>query len=126
MKLVLVESPYAGDVATHLKYLRKAMRDCFMRGEAPFASHGLYTQEGVLDDNIKAERNLGIDAGLAWGEHADKTVVYADYGISQGMKYGIELAKVKRRPVEMRYIGGVDGEDYSNSGLGTQPETLKK
>ena len=39
MKLVVVESPYAGDVETNVRYARAAIRDCLMRGEAPFASH---------------------------------------------------------------------------------------
>ena len=39
MRLVVVESPYAGDVEANLAYLRRAMRDCLLRGEAPFASH---------------------------------------------------------------------------------------
>lgn len=47
MKLVIVESPYAGDVKTNVAYARAAIRDCLMRGEAPYASHLLYTQEGV-------------------------------------------------------------------------------
>jgi hypothetical protein len=36
-------------------------------GEAPIASHLLYTQPGVLRDEIPEERRHGIDAGLAWG-----------------------------------------------------------
>jgi hypothetical protein len=64
MKKVLIESPYAGDVERNEKYARACMRDCFERGEAPFASHLLYTQPGVLDDTLHHERALGIDAGL--------------------------------------------------------------
>src|SRR5690606_21487830 len=36
---VIVESPYAGDVETHVAYARAALRDCLSRGEAPIASH---------------------------------------------------------------------------------------
>lgn len=53
MILVIIESPYAGDVDRNLEYLRAAMRDCLKRGEAPFASHALYTQPGVLDDGSR-------------------------------------------------------------------------
>lgn len=103
---VLVESPFAGDVARNLAYLRAAMRDCLLRGEAPFASHALYTQAGVLDDEIPDERKLGIDAGLLWGEAAEKTVVYADLGISRGMDYGINAALRAGRPIEYRSLPG--------------------
>lgn len=64
---VVVESPYAGDVERNLRYLRAALRDCLLRGEAPYASHAIYTQPGVLDDDIPSERTRGIHAGLAWG-----------------------------------------------------------
>lgn len=102
--LVLVESPYAGDIEGNLKYLRACMHDCLLRGEAPYASHALYTQEGVLDDNIPEERAMGIEAGLAWGDVANKTVVYMDKGLSGGMKYGIKRAKNQGRIVEYRYL----------------------
>jgi hypothetical protein len=99
MRLVVIESPYAGahagdqtNVERNLRYLRACMADCFARDEAPFASHGLYTQPGVLDDNDVAERERGIQAGFAWREMAEATVVYQDLGISRGMGYGIRSA----------------------------------
>ena len=103
--LVILESPFAGDVKKNLKYARKCMKDCFIRGEFPFASHLLYTQEGILDDNNPEERKLGIHAGLCWGKLAHKTVVYMDLGITEGMKQGIERAKKEGRDVEMRELG---------------------
>ena len=104
MRLVIVESPYAGDLEKNLKYARECMHECIRRGEAPFASHLLYTQEGILDDNVPAQRKLGIEAGLAWGEKADATIVYIDYGISLGMKLGIEEAERIGRKVEYRTL----------------------
>jgi hypothetical protein len=103
---VVIESPYAGDVERNLKYLRACMRDCLLRGEACFASHGLYTQPGVLDDLVPEERMLGIKAGLEWGRFADKTVVYANFGVTPGMELGIARAQVMGRPVEMRRLLG--------------------
>ena len=105
-RLVVIESPYAGDVERNLRYLRACMADCLARGEAPFASHALYTQSGVLDDTIPAERIKGITAGFAWGKHAAVVVVYADLGITRGMAQGIEIARLRRTPVEMRRLGG--------------------
>lgn len=104
-RLVIVESPYAGDVSRNERYARRALRDCLMRGEAPIASHLLYTQPGVLDDNKPEERAMGIEAGLAWGVFADATVVYADHGISGGMRLGMVRATREGRPVVLRYIG---------------------
>ena len=104
MKLVLLETPYAGAVATNIAFARACMADCFSRGEAPFASHLLYTQRGILDDLKPEERLLGIEAGLLWGAKADYTVVYTNLGLSEGMLQGIERAKQEARPVIYRHL----------------------
>lgn len=103
---VIVESPYAGNVDRNVEYARAAVRDSVLRGEAPIASHLLFTQPGILDDDVPAERSLGIEAGLAWGSVADKTVVYTDRGVSSGMAMGIKRAHNEGRPVEYRQIAG--------------------
>ena len=104
MRLVIVESPYAGNVEENIKYARACLKDCLERGEAPFASHLLYTQEGVLDDNNPMQRDLGIRAGLMWGNLAEATVVYTDRGISKGMEFGIAEAMRKGRMIEFRKL----------------------
>lgn len=103
---VIIESPYAGDVERNTRYLRACMRDSLLRGEAPFASHGLYTQEGVLDDTVVAEREHGIQAGFAWRKSAAKTVFYTDLGWSRGMQYGRHHAVSMSHEVEERQLGG--------------------
>ena len=105
-RLVILESPYAGDVHMNLVYGRECLRDCLRRGEAPIASHLLYTQPGVLDDDVPEDRALGIAAGLAWGRVAEATVVYTDRGISKGMQQGIQRAINEGRPVDYRSFGG--------------------
>lgn len=103
---VIVESPYAGDTATNVLYARAAIRDCLLRGEAPFASHLLYTQEGILRDEVPDERIHGIEAGLDLATRADKTVVYTDLGTSRGMIWGIQHAQATGRPIEYRSLPG--------------------
>lgn len=99
MRRVILESPfaspYAHEAAIFAAYARRALRDSLDRGEAPFASHVLYTL--VLNDDDRAERNQGIMAGFAWGRVAEATIVYADYGISPGMELGIERARESGR-----------------------------
>lgn len=62
-KKVYVASKYAGDadanVAAAIGYCRKVIHD----GCMPIASHLLYPQ--ILNDNIPAERELGLLFGLA-------------------------------------------------------------
>lgn len=105
MKRVILESPYAGDVDKNVAYARAALRDSLLRGEAPVASHLLYTQPGVLDDDDPDERTRGIEAGLAWGPVAEATVAYVDLGITEGMQRGIERARDEGRPVHLRKLG---------------------
>lgn len=104
MKLVTIESPYAGNVDSNVRYARLCMRDSLNRGEAPLASHLLYTQEGILRDDVKEERRLGIEAGFAWNAHAELCAVYQDYGITPGMQFGIDKALARGISVEYRKI----------------------
>jgi hypothetical protein len=117
MKLVIIESPFAGKGDTaeerarnterNKRYLQRCVRDCILRGESPYASHRMLT--AALDDMNPEERKLGIDAGFAWREKAAKTVVYTDHGISGGMKLGIEhaekVALYVAHSIEYREIG---------------------
>lgn len=86
-----------------IAYARRALMDSVLRGEAPFASHLLYTQ--VLDDDEAGDRELGISTGLEFYYAVAKCVVYADYGISGGMLRGIKFAVELGVPVEIRFIG---------------------
>ncbi len=105
MRLVIIESPYAGDIEANVEYARRCVRDSLSRGEAPIASHLLYTQPGVLRDEVPDERQWGIDAGLAWRKVAEATIVYIDRGVTKGMKYGIAAAYEANLPIELRGIG---------------------
>jgi len=114
MRRVILESPYAGTSRFALVrafqrlqnvfYARRAVRDSLQRGEAPIASHLLYTQPGVLRDSVPEERDWGINAGLAWRGVAETTVVYTDRGISRGMKYGTAAAVAAGIPIEHRRL----------------------
>jgi hypothetical protein len=104
MRRVIIESPFAGDVARNLRYALACMRDSLLRGEAPFASHLLYPQPGILNDDNPEDRRLGICAGLEWGNAAEATVVYTNLGITPGMDYGVKAARLAGRPVEVRVL----------------------
>jgi hypothetical protein len=103
MSLVIIESPYAGDVE---RSARAALADSLRRGESPFASHLLYTQPGVLDDSVPAERAQGIAAGFAWGAVADLVAVYCDLGITPGMQDGIDAADERGARIVYRDLPG--------------------
>ena len=110
---VIIESPFSASdeagLTRNLRYLRACMRDCFRRGEAPYASHALYTQEGVLDDEDPDERLMGIQGGFLWAEGIMKRVFYMDLGMSRGMEYGLVDAKKRGQDIEQRHLPGWEG-----------------
>lgn len=132
MRRVILESPFAGNWYQRLlnrSYARLCLKDCLMRGEAPFASHMLYPQ--VLRDDVPAQREWGIASGFAWLEIADASVVYIDRGISDGMNAGIDAARREGVPVEYRSLYKHDSEVeqdapiYSVSSGGGWSKTLR-
>ena len=104
LRRVVIESPYAGDTARNVAYARLAMLDSIYKGEAPFASHLLYTQ--VLNDDDVEERKLGIGMGSAWAEAADLVAFYIDFGMSIGMLGTLSMLKngLIRLPYEERKL----------------------
>lgn len=102
--LVIIESPFAGNVTRNIDYARECLADSLKRGEAPIASHLLYTQPGVLDDDDPEQRRLGIEAGHAWMRAADAVVFYVDLGMSPGMQDGLEVAEKAGVKIETRKI----------------------
>ena len=103
-KIVILESPYAGDIEANVAYAKKCALDSLARNESPMLPHLLYTQ--FLDDSKPGERALGIAAGLAWRKVAEASVVYCDHSLTPGMKRGIIAAQESGLPVEYRYILG--------------------
>lgn len=131
--LVILESPFAAStparVEANIAFARKCVRDSLERGEAPAASHLLYTQEDILCDDIPDERQWGIEAGLAWRVVSTGSIVYTDRGMSGGMKYGVKAAEESGNTVEYRTlrdanrsiavtqapIHGIDGQAFQTS-----------
>jgi hypothetical protein len=113
VKRVIIESPFGtnpdgtrADVATvgrNIAYAQRAMLWCLRKGWAPYGSHLLYPQ--CLNDATPAERELGINAGFAWGMVADLVIVFADYAITPGMLRGIKRAEIARQDVMRVLIG---------------------
>ncbi len=108
MKRVILETPYKGkdwlNTKENIRFARLCMRDCLTRGEAPYASHLLYTQEGVLDDKIVGERKLGMEAGFEWKSVGDSSVVYINRGISIGVQLGIRKSITLGQKFEYRKL----------------------
>lgn len=126
IKRVVIESPYAGrcalklpwplrwiawivkfiDRIQNIRYVRALLRDSLLRGEAPFASHALYTLRGVLRDDVPTERKIGMEAGFAWGVVIEKRVIGVDRGLTPGMNAGIMRARSISQKIEYRSLPG--------------------
>jgi hypothetical protein len=104
MKLVIIESPFAGDVKKNTDYARLCVKDSLERGEAPFASHLIYTQPTIFDDNNAEDRKMGINAGLAWLKRADAHVFYVDLGMSKGMIAAANHYRTQETRIEFRVL----------------------
>ena len=101
---VVLESPYAGNITANLIYAKACMKDSLSRGEAPFASHLLYPQEGLLDDGRASERTTGLECCHSWIRHAAALVVYRDLGTSDGMAMAIRAARRMGVSIEYRAL----------------------
>ena len=107
----MLESPYSGDVERNVEYALECMRDSLSRGEAPMATHLLYTQipGGFLCDTKPhaqrmTDRATGLAGGLAWRKLASKTVMYVDLGVSAGMDQARLEAESLNQVIEVRRI----------------------
>jgi len=104
--LIGIISPYSGDTAANLTYLRQIMAAVLVEGYAPVAGHAMYTQPGVLDDNDLEQRMQGIAAGQELYRVCDVVRVYTERGISDGMWADIEFCRKICKPLYVFCIAG--------------------
>ena len=124
--LTIIESPFSDrngrTEAQNLLYLRDCLRDSWLRGELPFASHGFFPL--FLHESDPEERKLGIEAGFAFWDFVTSQRVeidpgrfaglrasgwplitfYCDWGMSNGMKDAYDRAIALNREIEIRHI----------------------
>lgn len=68
-----------------------------LAGHDPFAPHLFFTQ--FLDDEVEAERALGIHLGQKAMLSCDEVMLAAADGISDGMEADLEFAEAHGKPV---------------------------
>lgn len=117
MLIVCIESPFRpsdADVASYegrysraellrqnLVYARLALLNSLLRGEAPLASHLLYTQ--VWSEKPELREN-GIKAGIEAHHVCGLVALYVDLGVSGGMKAAKDNASLLNAPISTRTI----------------------
>lgn len=95
-KRIFVCSPYKGDIEKNVEFAKDCCRFVTESGHYPFAPHLFCTQ--YLDDNNEAERDLGINCGMAFLEVCDE-LWYFGNNITSGMEKEIGWAKILKIPV---------------------------
>lgn len=81
--VILVESPYAGDIQRNSEYARRAMLHVIEQGHTPIVPHLLYPQ--VLDDSDPLQRERALEMCAELREQAEEVWFFIDYGMSSGM-----------------------------------------
>lgn len=88
--LIYVCSPLKGNVEKNLARAARFCRFVSKRGGIPFAPHFFYAS--FLDDEIQAERLLGLELGLDMLSRCSAVWVFGET-ISEGMQTEIERAE---------------------------------
>jgi len=96
---VFICSPFAGDTERNTAIARQLCKQAIREGYAPFAPHLLYPQ--FLDDSVPEERALGIRLGHEFMSTCGQIWLYADAGITDGMRQDIVEAICLRIPVRI-------------------------
>lgn len=111
--LIFIESPYSGDIDRHVRYLQLYGFDAYHRGEMPCSSHGMMTLHPAKRDFFVSDyepewdvftRDEAITRAHALRHACSKTIFYIDFGMSSGMKAGLEYCQKHHIPVEMRKL----------------------
>jgi hypothetical protein len=121
--VVLLESPYSGNIPLHVAYAQRAMADARSRGEIVLMPHLLWTQHHKAPHYFVSDFKPEYDISGAGREESleqikvlrrfcHKVVFYMDYGMSSGMKHGLDDCIENGIPYENRVIG--TKEDQQN------------
>jgi len=94
-KIVFVSSPYAGNVPYNVSVARAAARIVIDAGCVPIVPH-LYIPQ-VLDDDVPAERDLGLSLALSLLERCDEIWCFGEP--SAGMRMELEEAERLDLPI---------------------------
>ncbi|WP_407312111.1 DUF4406 domain-containing protein [Desulfosporosinus sp. SB140] len=97
MKLVYICSPLRGDIERNINRANSYCRFVVTQGAVPLAPHTIFTQ--FLDDEVLADRELGLQMGLELLKHCGELYVFGDR-ISDGMLSEMEYAKRLGIPIQ--------------------------
>ena len=95
MRLAFISSAYRGDIAVNKAKAREYAKIAIQRGYIPIVPHLWLTE--ILDDNIKAERQMGLEMCLELVARCDVFFLCGD--VSGGMAKEYQRACELGKPV---------------------------
>lgn len=118
MKIV-IESPFAGDVATNARFATWCMRAAFAVDRVHgFATHLVCPL--ILDDNLPDERQAGIEWAWAWAPGVPHWF-FVDLGCSRGMSAARKRCETLGIPTRDLHLETYSHDDYHRFQLGYWP-----
>lgn len=96
MKKVFICSPFRGDIEGNTKKAIYYAQIAAGANEIPLIPHLYFPR--FLDDNDPNQRMKGIEMGLELMDMCDEVWVFG-FRITEGMRFELEHAKEKRKPV---------------------------
>jgi hypothetical protein len=90
MKLVIVCSPYQGNILDNTEKAKEYCKYVYRQGHTPFAPHLFFPR--FLKENNSDEREAGIKLGIEVLKRADELWVFGAT-VTEGMRQEIEAAK---------------------------------
>lgn len=114
MAVVMIETPYSGDIDRNVRYLALCNNEAaLLYDECPYASHGLMTQHPRAEDFFVSDyeekwnvltRDSAIEMSQRIRKRCDKTVFYTDLGWSRGMEAAKQYCIDNQLPFEERKL----------------------
>ena len=135
--VVILESPYSGDIPRNIAYAQRCMADSRLRGEITLVPHLLWTQHHLCPDHFVSDydpkyelKQIGRDVSLeqihVLRRLSQMVVFYFDYGLSSGMNDGLKLCKFENIPHEIRTIGTIEADVQNANNRCKQSDTIIK
>jgi len=113
--IVIIESPFSGDIDKNIRYAQQAMNHSRENGEIPIVPHLMWTQHHLAPNYFVSDydakftiKNCGRDVSLeqikVLRRLANKVIFYVDNGYSSGMKLALEHCKEENIQYEERTL----------------------
>lgn len=100
MKLIVVCSPYSGNILQNTKKAKEYCKYIYRQGHIPFVPHLFFPT--FLNEDVPEEREAGIQLGIEILKRANELWIFGDK-VTAGMRKEIEAAREYGKPIKYLY-----------------------